>query len=446
MTEYSLGIGIRKHRNAMVADHAPVFIAHVGPYGEQSVNTLLAVLEHRLYHVGIALRVQHVEERMQGPVGVPKREHGVVGEAFGLVDVVVEAAILSVHVHVDGGIDHRVIQRSVEHRLLVFGSISLNDSEFLVPFGLRFGQKLVEITTISLGMKVAQGAFGAGGGECDFHLQTFWVFKSEISHDFAPRHLREVVFDVEFAPAAIVFGLLQLTIAIVGDGLVEADGKVGVVRSRPAVGDAITRQQGVVFHAEVGPEGLAVVVVDTVLQVKNDAAILAFWIGITVDASVFRCCQLGFDAVILQKDFVIAWRGNLRFVAETRAVARIGVGLCARMKLDFSRDGHHQNIAQVRVPRAAEVGVAEADDGAVSVLIASAILINARLILSINIVWHSVGVGAELHDAKRCTSPWECVPHAVRPDDGVDVLQIVDGAVVPDTGRWFFLAVDGNKA
>ena len=96
--------------------------------------------------------------------------------------------------------------------------------------------------------------------------------------------------------------------------------------------------------------------------------------------------------------------------------------------------------------RAAEVGVAEADDGAVSVLIASAILINARLILPINIMRHSVGVGAELHDAKRRTSARESMPHAIRPDDGVDVLEIIGSAVVPDNGRWFFLAADGNKA
>ena len=96
--------------------------------------------------------------------------------------------------------------------------------------------------------------------------------------------------------------------------------------------------------------------------------------------------------------------------------------------------------------RAAEVGVAEADDGAVFVLIASAVLIHSRLVNAINVMRHSVGVGAELHDAEGRASSGECVPHAVRPDDGVDVLQIVGGAVVPDNGRWFFLAADGNKA
>ena len=96
--------------------------------------------------------------------------------------------------------------------------------------------------------------------------------------------------------------------------------------------------------------------------------------------------------------------------------------------------------------RAAEVGVTEAHDGAVSVLITSAVLIHSRLVNAINVMRHSVGVGAELHDAERRASSRKGVPHAVCSDDGVDVLQIVDGAVVPDNGRWFFLAADGNKA
>lgn len=95
---------------------------------------------------------------------------------------------------------------------------------------------------------------------------------------------------------------------------------------------------------------------------------------------------------------------------------------------------------------AAEVGVTEADDGAVLVLIASAVLIHSRLVNTVDVVRHSVGVRTELHDAEGRTSPGESMPHAVRPDDGVDVLQIVGGAIVLDNGRWFFLAADGNKA
>ena len=75
--------------------------------------------------------------------------------------------------------------------------------------------------------------------------------------------------------------------------------------------------------------------------------------------------------------------------------------------------------------RAAKVGMAEAHDGAVFVLIASAIFIHPRLINTIDVVRHSVGVGTELHDAERCTGPREGMPHAVCPDDGVDILDVI---------------------
>ena len=74
---------------------------------------------------------------------------------------------------------------------------------------------------------------------------------------------------------------------------------------------------------------------------------------------------------------------------------------------------------------AAEMGMAKAHDGAVFVLIASAILIYPRLVNAVDVVWHSVGVGTELHNAEWRTSPWKGMSHAVRSDDWVDILDIV---------------------
>ncbi len=113
-------------------------------------------------------------------------------------------------------------------------------------------------------------------------------------------------------------------------------------------------------------------------------------------------------------------------MTETGAVARIGIGLRPRIELDFSRDGHHQNITQIGMPRATKMGMTETYDGAVFVLIACAIFIHSRLINPIDVVRHGVGVGTELHDAKRRACPWEGMPHAVRPDDGIDVLDVID--------------------
>ncbi len=94
--------------------------------------------------------MEQVEQGMQGAVGVPKRKNSVVVESLCLMDVVVQASVLSVHVR----INHRVIQRSVKHSLLVLSTFDLQDGQFLVPFGLGFGQYLVETAAIGLGMEV----------------------------------------------------------------------------------------------------------------------------------------------------------------------------------------------------------------------------------------------------------------------------------------------------
>ena len=97
--------------------------------------------------------------------------------------------------------------------------------------------------------------------------------------------------------------------------------------------------------------------------------------------------------------------------------------------MNSSQDTKTENVSQVGMAGAAEVGVAEAHDGAVFVLIASAVLINSWLVNTVDVVRHGVGVGAELHDAEGRTSPWKGMPHAICPDDGIDILDVVGNVV-----------------
>ena len=112
--------------------------------------------------------------------------------------------------------------------------------------------------------------------------------------------------------------------------------------------------------------------------------------------------------------------------------------------MDVARDRHHQDVAQVGVARATEVGVAEAHDGAVLVLVAGAVLIHAWLVLAIDVVRDGVGVGAELHDAEGRAGPRKGMPHAVGADDGVDVGNVVAGRGFHGIG--FFGAAEGSHA
>ena len=82
------------------------------------------------------------------------------------MELVVEASVSAIYVHVDGRIDHGVVQRRVEHFL--FGIRSgpspgfprdwiiqdVNYAKFLFPFRIGFGSNLVERFSGSLGSKV----------------------------------------------------------------------------------------------------------------------------------------------------------------------------------------------------------------------------------------------------------------------------------------------------
>ena len=100
----------------MIPDHAPVLVRHVAPDRQCMMHALCAMLQHALRNVGSDLPIDEVEQGMQRPIGVPHREDGVVGKSIGLVDVVIQSSVLAIHIHIDAGVDHGVVERGVEHR------------------------------------------------------------------------------------------------------------------------------------------------------------------------------------------------------------------------------------------------------------------------------------------------------------------------------------------
>jgi len=71
------------------------------------------------------------------------------------------------------------------------------------------------------------------------------------------------------------------------------------------------------------------------------------------------------------------------------------------------------------------VGVAEAHDGRVAVLVTGAVVIDARLVAAVDIVGDGVRVGTHLHAPERIACAGEGVPHAIGPDHRVDILGII---------------------
>ena len=93
------------------------------------MHALLGVVNHRGNHIAGSFRLDDVQQRMLGTVGVPQRENRIVDISFVvLVNIVVHPTIFSVNILIDRGINHCVIERRVEHRELVGGAFCLVDA------------------------------------------------------------------------------------------------------------------------------------------------------------------------------------------------------------------------------------------------------------------------------------------------------------------------------
>ena len=137
------------------------------------MDTLFAVLEHRLGNVSIDSPVDDVKQRVQGPVSIPNGKDGIVGETFRLMDILVDAPVFPVDIGIDTGIDQRIIELGVEHRQLIVVALRVDARQGLFPApSCRLGQ-LIEIVAQCFGFQVLQGAFGTDSGKGNLDLQLF---------------------------------------------------------------------------------------------------------------------------------------------------------------------------------------------------------------------------------------------------------------------------------
>ena len=86
------------------------------------------------------------------------------------MDFPVNAAVAPVHVHVNGRIDHRVIQCGKKARLLVFRAFARHYAKFAFPCLRRLAPDLLERFPASFGGQVFQSALLRDARESDFHL------------------------------------------------------------------------------------------------------------------------------------------------------------------------------------------------------------------------------------------------------------------------------------
>ena len=196
----SLRHGVGQHRDGMIPGHTPVFIGHVAPNGQHTVGTLPPVGQHRFHQIPRQGRHQPGQEGMLGTIRIPQRENRIVRKTLRQVHVVVQSAVTAVHVHVQGRVDHRVIQGCIEHGLLVGRSVHFDEGKRLIPCSGRFGPGFLETLAGSLGLQVLQCALHAGRAQRHFHGQ-FRILTSgkfHPGHHLAACHFREVAILREF--------------------------------------------------------------------------------------------------------------------------------------------------------------------------------------------------------------------------------------------------------
>ena len=366
---------------------------------------------------------------MKGTVGVPKREDGVVVETLGAVDVAIEAAVLTVGIHIDARVNHGVVERGVEHGFLVSGAFAFHGGKFAVPLPPGLLAECFETSAVGFGLQVEEGAFCAYGGKC--HLQRQFVripvVEVEIGHYVAPCHLRKIVVDIEFPPESAVGWLLAVAVTVAFQRFAQGDGKECVVAACPSVGDAVAREEGVVLHAEACPKGLPVVVVDAVCQVEDAACVSALGEGVAVYAHAWRGGELCPDAVVLEHHLIISCRCLLRSVREARTVSATGSVGGTGIQPECAHLGLYEQVAEIGMSRAAQMGVAETDDGGVFVAVACAVVVGPGLVFAPDIVGNGVGVGAQLYDAEGCAGSGKGVSHACGADEGIHPVRKTGG-------------------
>jgi len=82
----------------MIATHAPSFVGHQIPNGQDVEGALLLDANHALCHVPSLFRLDEVEQGMFGAICVPEREDSVVGEAVGLMYLHVASTVFAIDI------------------------------------------------------------------------------------------------------------------------------------------------------------------------------------------------------------------------------------------------------------------------------------------------------------------------------------------------------------
>src|SRR5690348_2032439 len=203
-------------------------------------------------------------------------------------------------------------------------------------------------------------------------------------------------------PPEAVVSLLTVIFpaAIANKGFRKAHRKINRPRPGPTAGLAIAGDQCVVHDPDIRPDILVVVVVDACHQVQDDMRLVAGGEGILVKAYPRGRREFGPDIIVFEFYLVVIGFGRFRGMAESAAVTAPGLAGNAGIEPQFAHGGHDQEIAEIGMPRAAEMRMTKTYDGLVVILIACAILIDIGIVFAILFIGDRIRIRTELHRPK----------------------------------------------
>ena len=156
-------------------------------------------------------------------------------------------------------------------------------------------------------------------------------------------------------------------------------------------------------------------------QVQDQLLPGAGGVGIPVHADPRGGRQFGADAVIGQVDGIVARGSDLILMGIPAPIPLFGCIGGARVQPDLPRKRHQQDVSEVRMPRPAEMPVAETDDGRIVMAVACAMVIDPGLVPAGHVMGNRVGVRAELDASEGNAGAGEGMPPAGGADKRINV-------------------------
>ena len=389
----------------MVADHAPRLVAVERPDRQHVLDTAVVVAEHRVGDVGTHVLTDEIQQRVIGPVGVPQREGGVVGETFGPADALVVLEETAVGILEEERREETAVGRRIEGLLRAGRALDRETRKLRLPELLAAAANLVERKTGRLA-EIAPRSVGIDrrDGHTDGHL--LLLAGSEADPEF--QILAPGLTVAAEARRVVADAFAALYDAEIGDRHRELGREIDVSLGPPALHQLVAGERVVVLEAEVGPTALPP---QRVVHVEQDEGVVGLGIGEAQHAAACRSSHLGLNTVVEQIDGIVVRRTPLSVVAVARAVTSVGSLVRARVEVDLTHPRHEEEVPEVGDSRAAQVVERKAEQRR------TVVLVSGRGIVEV-----AVRIGAQLDAAERHLGSGIDVAVAVGPDQRADVV------------------------